>query len=414
MTRLILDVDTGIDDALALAYLATFDTVDMLGVIGTYGNVSVDTAVRNTSYVLERLGFRHIPVTRGSSHPSWARCFIPDAGCAQFHGTDGLGGFGPACDSSSSDTAFSDIFSDNSGSDTVFSRDYRSLISVGGYALDDVHANPAVDSFELSLTMDSASSIHADDPSADSVSEGVQFIIDQVRTYGFDVTVVATGPLTDIDAAIAAAPDIAGKLKLVMMGGTLTQEGNCWDLTAETNIIQDPEAADRVFHSGADITMVGLDVTHQCLMGSDATCAWREAANADTLGGSAGNSNAASARASSPDSSPSASDVRAFLADMADFSIAANYKADARLFSQGMPLHDPLAAAVAVDSSLVTCINLPMKVELETGDFHGTRGRTIGDPAGLIDPNAPRIHVALQVDSHRFVSDFATRIRSLQ
>ena len=312
MTRLILDVDTGIDDALALAYLATFDTVDVLGVIGTYGNVSVDTAVRNTSYVLERLGLRHIPVIRGSSHPSWARCFIPDAGCAQFHGTDGLGGFGPACDSSSSDTAFSDIFSDNSGSDTVFSRDYRSLISVGGYALDDVHANPAVDSFELSLTTDSASFIHVDDSSADSVSEGVQFIIDQVRAYGFDVTVVATGPLT--------------------------QEGNCWDLTAETNIIQDPEAADRVFHSGADITMVGLDVTHQCLMGSDATRAWREAANADTLtsstasqvadslDGSAGSSNAASARTSSVAASPSASDVRVFLADMADFSIAANLR----------------------------------------------------------------------------------------
>lgn len=350
---------------------------------------------------------------RGSSHPSWARCFIPDAGCAQFHGTDGLGGFGPACDSSSSDNAFSDNFAGNSGSDTVFSRDYRSLISVGGYALDDIHANPAVDSFELSLTTDSASSIHADDSSADSVSEGVQFIIDQVRAYGFDVTVVATGPLTDIDAAIAAAPDIAGKLKLVMMGGTLTQEGNCWDLTAETNIIQDPEAADRVFHSGADITMVGLDVTHQCLMGSDTTRAWREAANADTLGDPAGSSNAASARTSSSDSGPSASDVRVFLAGMADFSIAANYKADARLFSQGMPLHDPLAAAVAVDPSLVNCIDLPMKVELETGDFHGTRGRTIGDPADLIDSNAPRIHVALQVDSHRFVSDFTTRIKSL-
>jgi purine nucleosidase len=149
-------------------------------------------------------------------------------------------------------------------------------------------------------------------------------------------------------------------------------------------------------------------------MGSAATRAWREAANADTLGGSAGNSNAASARNSSPDSNPSASDVRVFFADMADFSIAANYKADTRLFAQGMPLHDPLAAAVAVDPSLVTCINLPMKVELETGDFHGTRGRTIGDPAGLIDPNTPRIHVALQVDSHRFVSDFTTRIKSLQ
>ena len=390
MTRLILDVDTGIDDALALAYLATFDTVDVLGVIGTYGNVSVDTAVRNTSYVLERLGLRHIPVIRGSSHPSWARCFIPDAGCAQFHGTDGLGGFGPACDSSSSDTAFSDIFSDNSGSDTVFSRDYRSLISVGGYALDDVHANPAVDSFELSLTTDSASFIHADDSSADSVSEGVQFIIDQVRAYGFDVTVVATGPLTDIDAAIAAAPDIAGKLKLVMMGGTLTQEGNCWDATAETNIIQDPEAADRVFHSGADVTMAGLDVTHQCLLGSDATVQWRQAASQSQDG-----------------------DVRTFLADIADFSIAANFAADPQLFAAGMPLHDPLAAAVAVDPSLVECFDLPMKVETKTGDFHGTRGRTIGDPAGLIDPSAPRVHVALTVDHDRFVADFTWRIAQL-
>ena len=388
MTRLILDVDTGIDDALALAYLATFDTVDVLGVIGTYGNVSVDTAVRNTSYVLERLGLRHIPVIRGSSHPSWARCFIPDAGCAQFHGTDGLGGFGPACDSSSSDTAFSDIFSDNSGSDTVFSRDYRSLISVGGYALDDVHANPAVDSFELSLTTDSASFIHADDSSADSVSEGVQFIIDQVRAYGFDVTVVATGPLTDIDAAIAAAPDIAGKLKLVMMGGTLTQEGNCWDATAETNIIQDPEAADRVFHSGADVTMVGLDVTHQCLLGSDATAQWRQQA--------------------------APTGVRTFLADIADFSIAANFAADPRLFAAGMPLHDPLAAAVAVDPSLVECFDLPMKVETQTGDFHGTRGRTVGDPAGLIDPAVPRVHVALTVDHNRFVADFTRRIAGIR
>ena len=75
MTRLILDVDTGIDDALALAYLATFDTVDVLGVIGTYGNVSVDTAVRNTSYVLERLGLRHIPVIRGSFRMQVVRSF---------------------------------------------------------------------------------------------------------------------------------------------------------------------------------------------------------------------------------------------------------------------------------------------------------------------------------------------------
>lgn len=175
-----------------------------------------------------------------------------------------------------------------------------------------------------------------------------------------------------------------------MMGGTLTQEGNCWDATAETNIIQDPEAADRVFHSGADVTMAGLDVTHQCLLGSDATVQWRQAASQSQDG-----------------------DVRTFLADIADFSIAANFAADPRLFAAGMPLHDPLAAAVAVDPSLVECFDLPMKVETETGDFHGTRGRTIGDPAGMIDPSAPRVHVALTVDHDRFVADFTWRIAQL-
>lgn len=67
--KMILDVDTGIDDALALAYLVSFDDVEILGVIGTYGNVSADTAVRNTAYVLERLGFRDVPVMCGSTRP---------------------------------------------------------------------------------------------------------------------------------------------------------------------------------------------------------------------------------------------------------------------------------------------------------------------------------------------------------
>ena len=111
--KLILDVDTGIDDALALAYLASFNNIEILGVIGTYGNVAADTAVYNTAYVLERLGFRNVPVLRGSTRPSWAASFIPDAGCAQFHGTDGLGGFGPAVGSPAvacvSDSGESDI-----------------------------------------------------------------------------------------------------------------------------------------------------------------------------------------------------------------------------------------------------------------------------------------------------------------
>ena len=386
--KLILDVDTGIDDALALAYLASFNEVDLLGVIGTYGNVVADTAVRNTRYVLDRLGLHHVPAMAGSTHPSWADSFIADAGCAQFHGVDGLGGFGPVADSSVPDsvvvnaipsdcqTCSDGICASEAGTCTSA---VRRLISVGGYDVHDPHANPSTDSFALSFAMGDRA-MRADTVHSPALPEGVRFIIDTIRRFGSDVTVVATGPLTDIAAAIDAAPDIASSLQLVMMGGTLTQEGNCWDATAETNIIQDPEAADRVFHSEADTTMVGLDVTHQCLLGRAATAGWRGTELGD------------------------------FLADMADFSIEANAKADARLFAKGMPLHDPLAAAVAIDPDLVGCFDLPMKVETQTGDFHGTRGRTIGDPAGLIDPSAPRVHVALTVDHNRFVADFAHRI----
>ena len=386
--KLILDVDTGIDDALALAYLASFNEVDLLGVIGTYGNVVADTAVRNTRYVLDRLGLHHVPAMAGSTHPSWADSFIADAGCAQFHGVDGLGGFGPVADSSIPDsvvvnaipsdcqTCSDGICASEAGTCTSA---VRRLISVGGYDVHDPHANPSTDSFALSFAMGDRA-MRADTVHSPALPEGVRFIIDTIRRFGSDVTVVATGPLTDIAAAIDAAPDIASSLQLVMMGGTLTQEGNCWDATAETNIIQDPEAADRVFHSEADTTMVGLDVTHQCLLGRAATAGWRGTELGD------------------------------FLADMADFSIEANAKADARLFAKGMPLHDPLAAAVAIDPGLVGCFDLPMKVETQTGDFHGTRGRTIGDPAGLIDPSAPRVHVALTVDHNRFVADFAHRI----
>lgn len=386
--KLILDVDTGIDDALALAYLASFNEVDLLGIIGTYGNVVADTAVRNTRYVLDRLGLHHVPAMAGSTHPSWADSFITDAGCAQFHGVDGLGGFGPVADSSVPDsvvvnaipsdcqTCSDGICASEAGTCTSA---VRRLISVGGYDVHDPHANPSTDSFALSFAMGDRA-MRADTVHSPALPEGVRFIIDTIRRFGSDVTVVATGPLTDIAAAIDAAPDIASSLQLVMMGGTLTQEGNCWDATAETNIIQDPEAADRVFHSEADTTMVGLDVTHQCLLGRAATAGWRGTELGD------------------------------FLADMADFSIEANAKADARLFAKGMPLHDPLAAAVAIDPGLVGCFDLPMKVETQTGDFHGTRGRTIGDPAGLIDPSAPRVHVALTVDHDRFVADFAHRI----
>ncbi|WP_251883294.1 nucleoside hydrolase [Bifidobacterium longum] len=388
--RIIASMDTGVDDALALAYLlGSADECELSGVIASYGNVDANTAYANTCAVLDLFGRADIPVFLGSEHPSWADAFIPDAGCAQFHGDDGLGNTWLAGSGALADGA--GVPGDMSGDD--MSMDVPDgVVSVGGYLAGDVHAHPALGSYPRvgrsrsvdrpqSATSTALVSVGTRRCSVDA-ADGIEYLIEQVREFGRDVTVLSTGPLTDVDAAITRAPDIASKLRLVMMGGTLTQPGNCWDAVAETNIIQDPEAANRVFHSGADITMVGLDVTHQCLLTRSAADRWR------ATGTKRGR----------------------FLADLADFSIKANLEADTALFSGGMPLHDPLAAAVALDSSLVDCFDLALRAETNTGDFNGVRGRTTGDPVGLVNHSMPHVHVALGVDSGRFLDEFAERM----
>ena len=390
LDRIIASMDTGVDDALALAYLlGSADECELSGVIASYGNVDANTAYANTRAVLDLFGRADIPVFLGSEHPSWADAFIPDAGCAQFHGDDGLGNTWLAGSGALADGA--GVPGDMSGDD--MSVDVPDgVVSVGGYLAGDVHAHPALGSYPRvgrfrsvdrpqSATSTALVSGGTRRCSVDA-ADGIEYLIEQVREFGRDVTVLSTGPLTDVDAAITRAPDIASKLRLVMMGGTLTQPGNCWDAVAETNIIQDPEAANRVFHSGADITMVGLDVTHQCLLTRSAADRWR------ATGTKRGR----------------------FLADLADFSIKANLEADTALFSGGMPLHDPLAAAVALDSSLVDYFDLALRAETNTGDFNGVRGRTTGDPVGLVNHSMPHVHVALGVDSGRFLDEFAERM----
>ena len=387
--RIITSMDTGVDDALALAYLlGSADECELSGVIASYGNVDANTAYANTCAVLDLFGRADIPVFLGSEHPSWADAFVPDAGCAQFHGKDGLGNTWLAGAGALADGA--GVPGDDMSGDDMSEDVPDGVVSVGGYLVGDAHAHPAscsrvgrsrpVDRPQ-SATSTALVSGGTRKCSVDA-ADGIEYLIEQVREFGRDVTVLSTGPLTDVDAAITRAPDIASKLRLVMMGGTLTQPGNCWDAVAETNIIQDPEAANRVFHSGADITMVGLDVTHQCLLPRSAADRWR------ATGTKRGR----------------------FLADLADFSIKANLEADPALFSGGMPLHDPLAAAVALDSSLVDCFDLALRAETNTGDFNGVRGRTTGDPVGLVNHSMPHVHVALGVDSGRFLDEFAERM----
>ena len=392
MTRIVLDVDTGIDDTLAICYLLGSDGADLLGVIGTYGNVLARTAVRNSRDVLRLFGREDIPVLLGCEQPSWADLFEVDEGCARFHGGNGLGNVNPADYGVHAPAGADEILArpsvgiHESGADASAPGLAVGGAVAGGAAPFRRHLVKSVggDRFDIDMEAagaDGAGRIPAVPPVRDGV--GVQFIVDAVRRYGRDVTIVATGPLTDVDAAIALAPDIVPDLRVVMMGGALTQEGNCYDLICETNIIQDPEAANRVFRSGADVTMIGLDVTHQCLMTRADAAAWR------ATGTKRG----------------------AFLADMVGFYINANEASDP-VFADGSPLHDPLAVAVALDPTLVDCFGINMMTETATGRGHGFRGRTIGDPTRLRDPRKTA-RVALGVDAERFTAQFRDRLTAL-
>jgi inosine-uridine nucleoside N-ribohydrolase len=94
-------------------------------------------------------------------------------------------------------------------------------------------------------------------------ADAVSFLIDSVLANPGEITLVTIGPLTNVATAMQRSPEFAPALKgIVMMGGTAACAGNI-SPAAEFNFWQDPDAADIVFRSGADLTMVGLDVCHQ-------------------------------------------------------------------------------------------------------------------------------------------------------
>ncbi|WP_221583391.1 nucleoside hydrolase [Microbacterium sp. G2-8] len=89
MTKIVLDVDTGVDDALAVMTAALSPDVDLLACTTTWGNIDVDQAARNTHAVLRMVGADDVPVARGAEGPVDG---TPPRFSGHVHGADGQGG----------------------------------------------------------------------------------------------------------------------------------------------------------------------------------------------------------------------------------------------------------------------------------------------------------------------------------
>lgn len=187
------------------------------------------------------------------------------------------------------------------------------------------------------------------------------------------VTLCPLGPLTNIAMAMLKEPALAARLKaIVLMGGAIGL-GNVTP-AAEFNIYVDPHAAKLVFESGAPITMLGLDVTHQVLVSKPRLEAIR------ALG----------------------TPVGLAVAGLADFF---NRFDSERYAADGAPLHDPCVIARLIDPSLFKGKHCHVAIEIEGG----SKGRTNVDwhPRAKRQPNAL---VISDVDADRFFTLLTERL----
>jgi inosine-uridine nucleoside N-ribohydrolase len=207
-------------------------------------------------------------------------------------------------------------------------------------------------------------------------AHAVDFLAERLRTSDRPVTLVPTGPLTNIALLLARHPDAAAKAeRIVLMGGAIA-EGNITP-AAEFNIWSDPEAAARVFAGGIDVTMVGLDVTHRALM---------TPADADTLRGKGR--------------------VGEVVAELFAF----YHRFHSRVYHlPGSPVHDALAVAHLIRSDLLTTVHCNVEIDCAS---ELCRGRTVAD-IWHVTGRAANAHVATEVQAAEFIDLLVERIGSL-
>jgi len=305
-SKVILDMDPGIDDALALILALCSPEIQVLGVTTVAGNVPVEITSANARRVLEYLDVWDIPVVMGAAKP----LKYPLVHAADYHGSDGLG-----------------------QSDLPSPR---------------LPLHPA---------------------------EAWDFLAQLVSDAPGDITLVATGPLTNVANFFQHHPQLSRYLtRLVVMGGayglTPYGKGNQTPF-AEFNIWQDPEAAHLVFSSGVDISAIGLDISAH-----PETCLSSQHLERIKTGGT-----------------PAAR----LTAELAEYGIK----------RQGCcKMHDALALSALLDPSLFDFISAPVEVVTGNGWDRGiTRVLPLEKASEM-----PLIHVAAAVDGPRFLELFLVRI----
>lgn len=205
----------------------------------------------------------------------------------------------------------------------------------------------------------------------------VDFIIDTCRAQD-GVTLCPLGPLTNIATALERAPDIASRIReIVLMGGAYFEVGNITP-AAEFNIYVDPEAAAIVFGSGIPLTVMPLDVTHKALVTAERIAAFR------AIGNAAGPQ----------------------VAGWTDFFERFDKE---KYGSDGAPLHDPTVIAYLIQPDIFTGRHI--NVEIETTSPL-TRGMTVADWWGVTDRPANATFMG-DIDADDFFTLLTDRISRL-
>ncbi|HEY8136112.1 MAG TPA: nucleoside hydrolase [Candidatus Limnocylindrales bacterium] len=205
-------------------------------------------------------------------------------------------------------------------------------------------------------------------PAVDVASDdAAAFMAQLVRQSQVPITLVPTGPLTNVAQFQARFPDEFRRLESIcLMGGSIT-EGNV-SASAEFNIWVDPEAARAVFESGLPVTMIPLDVTHQALV------SLTDADRMEAFGNRTG----------------------IVFADLLRFFALFHIE---RYGWQGAPIHDAVAVANVALPDMVE--RRAYRVDVETVS-ELTRGRTVVDLHG-VSRRAPNAQVGIRIDQPRFV-----------